>query len=130
MSRSWKQILNNFCRVQGMRCTPRNLHKVEDGHVFDADKSVRWNREQVIRNNEKYHDEVKQLTLEKNLEHEKLLGHVYEKIQEDVGHGISREKAKIIWDFAQGETREYGIKVTLDFLSDFIEIVKVLLEDN
>ena len=48
-----------------MRRTPRNMHKVPDGQVFDADKSVRWNREQVLRNNEKYYDEVKRLTLEK-----------------------------------------------------------------
>lgn len=130
MSRSWEQIVNDLCRVQSMRRTPRNMHKVPDGQVFDADKSVRWNREQVLRNNEKYYDEVKRLTLEKNLEQEKVLSYVYEKIQEDVGYGVSREKAKIIWNFAYGETREYGIGQTIMYLEDLIGLLCALLEDE
>ena len=130
MSRSWEQIVNDLCRVQSMRRTPRNMHKVPDGQVFDADKSVRWNREQVLRNNEKYYDEVKRLTLEKNLEQEKVLSYVYEKIQKDVGHGVSREKAKIIWNFAYGETREYGIGQTIMYLEDLIGLLCALLEDE
>ena len=55
---------------------------------------------------------------------------MYEKIQEDVGHGVSREKAKIIWNFAYGETREYGIGQTIMYLEDLIGLLCALLEDE
>lgn len=53
MSRSWEEIKDGFYKVYEMSLIPQNIRKVPNGYVFDANKSVNWNREQVEINNKK-----------------------------------------------------------------------------
>ena len=91
---------------------------------------MNWNREQVEVNNEKYREEINRLTEKRNIEHGKVLNDTYELIQEEVGHGLSREKARIIWDFACNNAHIDGIPEILDYLSDLIDLIKDVREDK
>lgn len=130
MSRSWEEIKDEFYKVCEMSCRPQNIRKVPSWYIFDANKSVNWNREQVEINNKKYREEINHLTEERNIEREKVLSHTYELIQEEVGHGLSREKARVIWDFACNNACIDGIPETLDYLSDLIDLIKDVREDK
>ena len=124
MSRSWEEIKDGFYKVYEMSCRPQNIRKVPNGHVFDANKSVNWNREQVEVNNKKYREEINRLTEERNIEYRKVLYDTYELIQEEVGHGLSSEKAMVIWSFACNNAHIDGIPEILDYLSDLIKDVR------
>lgn len=130
MSRSWEEIKDGFYKVYEMSCRPQNIRKVPSWYIFDANKSVNWNREQVEINTKKYCEEVNRLREEKNIEHGKVLSDTYELIQEEVGHGLSREKARVIWDFACNNSHIDGIPETLDYLSDLIDLIKDVRGDK
>ena len=130
MSRSWEEIKDGFYKVYEMSCRPKNIQKVPSWYIFDASKSVNWNRKQVEINNEKYREEINRLTEERNIELRKVLDDTYELIQEEVGHGLSREKARVIWDFACDSPHVDGIPETLDYLSDLIDLLKDVQEDR
>lgn len=87
----WEKTIN-------MSCKPA-FSKVKENHVFDEDKSVKWNREQVIRNNERYEQEVQRLNTEKNKARDAVYEDIYLYIQKQVGHHLSKEKAKQIWNY-------------------------------
>lgn len=130
MSVGWEEIKDGFYKVCEMSCRPKNIRKVPSWYIFDANKSVNWNREQVEINNKRYREEINRLTEERNIEHRKVLNLTYELIQEEVGHGLSREKARVIWDFVCNNSREDGVAEILDYLSDVIDLIRDVLEDK
>lgn len=129
MSRSWEEIKDGLYKVSEMSCKPRDMQIVSQRHVFDADKSLNWNKEQVSLNNERYRDELKRLKEERNRELTMVLDQVYETIQEEVEYKISLEQARLIWNHvSRGSLRD--IDYTLERLSDLIELLVNLLEDK
>ena len=129
MSRSWEEIKDGLYKVSEMSCKPRNMQIVSQWHVFDANKSVNWNKEQVVLNNERYRDELKRLREERNREFTMVLDQVYEMIQEEVEYKISLEQARLIWNHvSRGSLR--NIDDTLERLSDLTELLVNILEDK
>ena len=67
--------------------------KVKEGHIFDEDKSVKWNRQEVERVNNEYQEEVNRL---ENVRGEALVDatkYAYKYITQETG--LSEEKAKV-----------------------------------
>lgn len=62
----WDDIQREFDRVNEMSCKPVGLQKYKVGHIFDENRSVKWNREKLEEENKKYNDEVARLNTEKN----------------------------------------------------------------
>lgn len=60
-------------------CKP-SYKKYKEGTIFDEEKSVRWNREEVDRKNNLRQEEVKRLNREKNQMYEKLVNLIYQYI--------------------------------------------------
>ena len=60
-TKSWNEIQEDFDRMQRMNCVPVDIKKVPENYVFDEDQSVKWNKEQVKINNQKYKEEVARL---------------------------------------------------------------------
>ena len=76
---------------------------VRDGYIFDEDKSVKWNREQVTKNNQKYQDEVKRLNQEKMRKREEVYSDFYKDILESLSIATGGKK------FSTGQAKEiYG----------------------
>ena len=70
--------------------------KVKEGHIFDEDKSVKWNRQEVERVNNEYQEEVNRL---ENVRGEALVDatkYAYKYITQETGQ--SEEKAKVFWN--------------------------------
>jgi len=125
--KDWKEIQSDFEQMASMSCVPVGLKKVPANHIFDEDKSVKWNREQVERNNAEYQNEVKRLNTEKNKRRDSILTDIYTAIQNEVGHGISLEKAKSLWDYAYEQGHSYGIHDVMCNLYEIMDLASTLL---
>ena len=55
-----------------MSCKP-STKRLNENHVIDEEKSVRWNREQVKKHNDALEKEVKELNRKKNAQREKVV---------------------------------------------------------
>jgi hypothetical protein len=112
--------------VRNLSCKPEGISMVRDGYIFDEDKSVKWNREQVTKNNQKYQDEVKRLNQEKMRKREEVYSDFYKDILESLsiatgGKKFSTGQAKIIWKYMEGHLQDsYDIASPLDELIDMI----------
>ena len=114
--------------MERMSCVPTNIHKVRADHVFDKDKSVRWDREQVEDNNRRYLEEVKRLNTEKNRRRDELHERIYKAIQDEVGYGLSRRKAMLLWNRAYEDGHSYGIREVVSNLDELMELAIQLLK--
>ena len=124
MSKTLDELRIDYQKVCEMSCEPANIKKVPLGHIFDEDKSVKWNREQVEINNKNYHEEVIKLKSERSERMNVVLNNIYTAIQEDMSCEISREQAEIIWCYAYDMGHSggvYEIFSQLDVLMGFVE---------
>lgn len=124
---SWDEIRREFEAMNAMVCVPKNMEKYPKGYIADEEKSVRWNREFVERENEKYRLEVSRLNTVKNKARDALKEHIYERIQFEVGHDLSREKARLIYGMAYERGRSYGSYEVEKSIHELIELATMLL---
>lgn len=127
MGKSWGELRHDYSQVGEMSCVPANIKKVPLGHIFDEDKSVKWNIEQVEINNRNYYEEVIKLKSEKSECMNVVLEDIYTAIQEDMSCEISREQAKTIWDYAYDIGHSGGVYDIFSYLSDLMDFVENLL---
>ena len=52
----YSEVIEKFEKAFNMPTTPTE-HTYSENHIFDADKSVKWNREEVARRNEEIRNE-------------------------------------------------------------------------
>ncbi len=126
----WYDIQNEFESMQRMSCVPTHIHKVPTNHIFDENQSVKWNREQVEKNNLAYAEEVARLNTLKNKERDRICENIYYAIQCDVGCNLPRNSAILIWNFAYELGHSFGIYNVLAHLETIISLIKKLLSDK
>lgn len=118
-------------KVRNMSCKPVGMSLVKEGYVFDEDKSVKWNREQVYKNNQKYQDEVKRLNQAKIKAREETYAAFYKDIADALNRAIggkekvTTEQAKAVWEYLEGHlTDPYDIEGPLydliNMIADFV----------
>lgn len=83
-----------------MRCKSVNKKRLKPDAVIDEDKSIKWNREEVIRLNKEYEDEVARLNTQRNKFRDELFTKIYDYIAESVGNDCNVAQAEVIWNFA------------------------------
>lgn len=123
----WETVQNEFEEMERMSCVPAGIRKVRADHIFDEEKSVRWNREMVEKNNADYQAEVARLNTEKNKRRDAILENIYRLIQEDVGHDLSRAKAQRLWAYAWELGHANGFSDVYYHLQDMVELARMLL---
>ncbi len=126
--KDWQTIRTEFEAMERMSCVPAGIRKVRADHIFDEERSVRWNREMVEKNNADYQAEVARLNTEKNKRRDAILEDIYRLIQEDVGHDLSRVKAQRLWAYAWELGHANGFPDVYCHLQDAIELARMLLE--
>ena len=124
----WETVQDEFEAMERMSCVPAGIRKVRADHIFDEEKSVRWNREMVEKNNADYQAEVARLNTEKNKRRDAILENIYRLIQEDVGHNLSRAKAQRLWAYAWELGHANGFSDVYYHLQDMVELARMLLD--
>ena len=92
-------------------CKP-SYKKYKEGTIFDEEKSVRWNREEVDRKNN--------LRREKNQMYEKLVNLIYQYIIQETK--VSKERAAKIYNYLYEEYHSYGLTECINHLDDLLDL--------
>lgn len=111
--------------MANMLCKPSML-KPKTGDVIDEDKSVKWNREEVIRLQNAYEEEVKKLNTAKNKRRDDLYKELYKVIRYEV-KGITINDAQQIFQYAYNEWHSYGYNEVFNKLDKVIHLIKGII---
>jgi len=128
MANEWAVIRAEYDAMERMSCVPKDIRKVREDHIFDEEQTVRWNREQVAKNNRRYQDEVARLNTLKHKRRDSIHDNIYTIIQREVGYGLTRKKAIALWNYAYQKGHACGIADILNYLDDLMELARTLLE--
>lgn len=126
----WIDIQSKYDVMEEMSCVPVGIKRVNANHVFDENRSVKWNREQAEANNLRYQQEVARLNTLKNKCRDAIHEEIYKAIQDEVGHGLSRKKAMLLWNHAYERCHSYGIREVKSYLDELMELAANLLQDE
>lgn len=127
MAKDWCEIQSDFDRMQSMSCVPIGLRKVPENHVFDENKSVKWNRDKVAENNLAYKKEFARLHTLKNKARDSIYEDIYLYIQDEVGHVINRDCAIKIWEYAYKKGHSYGVYQIKHEFDEAIALIEDIL---
>lgn len=105
---------------ENFSCKPAHCCKYKIGTIFDEEKSVKWNREEVERKNFEFENAVKQLNHEKNLLYTELISMINSYIT--VETGVSVKKSEKIWNYLYSNYHAYGLAECLNHLDELLEL--------
>ena len=96
--------LGNRLETAWKRPTRPNSKRPKDGEIIDEEKSVRWNREEVVRRQKAWDAECSRLKKAQNAEIEHISEAIELQIQEDIKaetkRSISKKAATILWQMS------------------------------
>ncbi|MGN0415993.1 MAG: hypothetical protein ACI4FX_10965 [Agathobacter sp.] len=119
--RTVQEIWKELEKVEQMSCKP-NWKRPHTEDILDEEQSVRWNREEIAKQQKAYDEEVKALNTKKNKARDSLYEELYRVIRQEVG-GITVEDAKKIWWFAYEEKHAYGYGDVFSFLDELMDLI-------
>lgn len=112
------ELKEDFLLALSMSSVP-DFCKVKLDHVFDEDKSVRWNREEAIRVNNEYDEKCKILRTERDVAISLVTDRIKKYISINVG--CSLQRASLIWNFVYGYYHS-NVDELFDKLEEFEEL--------
>ena len=91
-----ESLREDFLLALSMPSVP-DFSKVKPDHVFDEDRSIRWNREEAIRVNNDYDEKCRVLRAKRN----ETVNQVTDRIKKyiSINVGCSLQRASLIWNF-------------------------------
>lgn len=125
---TWNDVVAKFFDYYNMSCKP-DFKRMKQGTIIDEDKSVRWNKEQVLKNNEDYDKEVARLNTLKNKARDEANECALLYIQNKVGNNCSKDKALSILNFAYEYSHANGINEIGICLEDLIKLARTLMAE-
>ena len=123
--------LGNRLETAWKRPTKPNSKRPKDGEIIDEEKSVRWNREEVVRRQKAWDAECSRLKKAQNAEIEHISEAIELQIQEDIKaktkRSISKKAATILWQKAYDRGHAYCFADIYCAIEDYEELVVAVL---
>lgn len=133
---NWDPIMEMFRKADKLpkKPDPKKFKSYSATHIFDEDKSVKWNIQEAARRSEEFYKEYERLRNAYNGTIEKIEGYIIETISDYICNVINLipdadkayEKANIIYRKAYETSHSYGYKevlCTVEELVDFLESI-------
>lgn len=123
--------LGNRLETAWKRPTKPNSKRPKDGEIIDEEKSVRWNREEVVRRQKAWDAECSRLKKAQNAEIEHISEAIELQIQEDIKaktkRSISKKAATVLWQKAYDRGHACGFADIYCAIEDYEELVVAVL---
>lgn len=123
--------LGNRLETAWKRPTKPNSKRPKDGEIIDEEKSVRWNREEVVRRQKAWDAECSRLKKAQNAEIERISEAIELQIREDIKAkakcSISKKAAIVLWQKAYDRGHAYGFADIYYAIEDYEELVVAVL---
>ena len=123
MSITMEEILKLYEKANKMPY-PSNISTYKEDYVFDEDKSVKWNREEVARRNAAYEEDTKRYRAAREAAYADAENATKMYIMERTG--LSKKKASILFDYAYEEYRSLSINEMLIMLDSLVDLYNKL----
>lgn len=110
----------------GIPTKPDWIKKLPSNHIEDENKSVKWNREFVERNNNDFLKAVADTQRKRSLAMNEAENKIVKYIQKE--SKTSEKGAKAIFDMAYREGHAFGLNDVKCWICDLVELVKTCNE--
>lgn len=100
--------------------SPYGLQRYSANHVFDEDKSVKWNKEQVVLKNKERTDKREEYRKESNKLENQLREDISNAIAEE--YGFNKEQADIILGYAYEQHHSSGYYEVINSLGELCDV--------
>ncbi|AEO93538.1 gp279 [Bacillus phage G] len=100
--------------------SPYDLQRYSANHVFDEDKSVKWNKEQVVLKNKERTDKREEYRKESNRLENQLREDISNAIAEE--YGFNKEQADIILGYAYERHHSSGYYEVINSLGELCDV--------
>ncbi len=97
--KTWEEAWEDLDAAYRMSCKSTRK-RFPKGYVFDEDKSVRWNAEEVERNNEAAQKETSELQRNRSIAISSATDEIVKLIVHEFNEKINEKQAYIIWNLS------------------------------
>lgn len=122
-AKTWEEAWADLDAAYMMSCKPTGK-RVPKGYVFDENKSVKWNAEEVIRNNEAVQKEVSELQRNRSIAINTATDEIVKLIVQEFDCSITKNQAYIIWNLAYEKGHAFGCSEIGTYLKELIDVFK------
>ena len=98
------------------------VQRVGKDHIFDEDKSVKWNREEVERVNNQYQQELNDFRRMKANAYSAVERAAVDYIMQELS--VDFEKAMKIYNFCYGLKYDESFEAVLELVNDIIDVLE------
>lgn len=125
MHKDWYELQSDYEEVQNMPINPTNIKKFPEGYIFDENKSVLWNKEELKKRNNEYTEEKTRLLRNKS---EALLS-VHNDIITEISNetGLDFAKSSKIWNYVFEKWHGFGLYDTFSNLQEIIILISDII---
>ena len=102
-----------------------NKSKYKENHIFDEDQTVKWNREEVVRQNELIDLEKKAYSNESNRLNNKLYDDAVNGLMEE--YKFNKKQAEKIWNYVYAEKHSHMNDVFY-FAGELADIIEEVIK--
>lgn len=124
---TWEDAWKNLDKAYDMSCKPY-AKRVPKGYVFDVDKTVRWNAEQVEKHNEAVVKDVADKQRERSAAINKATEDLVSLIVDYFDGKINEQQARIIWNLAYDKGHSGGAYEINAHLQDLLPVFSDFME--
>jgi len=113
-----EMIIDKFEELSRKSYKP-SLKKYKEGHIFDENKSVKWNREEVIRQNNLFFEEFENLKKQEKKDWKELMNQLYSYLEKE--YDLNHNQIEKLYSFAYEDAHSEGIRnvlIVFDELAD------------
>ena len=117
-----EEVFNKYKAAINHSTIPE-LKKYKEGYIFDEDKSVKWNKEEVVRRNEDYKDEAIRLRKENALLQKEADDAAIEYLLEYSSTVKNRNAMSYLLGFAFEQKHHNGYVDVIEFAEELVDLV-------
>lgn len=126
MARSLDEIRKDMEKIDNMPIKP-DFKRPKEGDIIDEEKSVVWNRGQVIDMQIAYDEACCKLRAAKSEKLKAIRAELHEAIVDEVGGNIREQDARAIYEYAWQESHSYGYHDVFCMLSELIDLISSIV---